>query len=314
MNASKLILIGSQSYLARSFVNWLSSDIDPNIADKLTLISRSNHAYNYIYKWLSHDSNLLDPLFTKKLNNSVLVHFSSALKPNTPLDVACSVAEKERIFNQRLANLCSSYGVRALIYISSGGALYGNTSSISDESHAPNPISAYGKAKLDAEGIFEEEAAHGGWTFQSLRLSNPFGPLQFGVLTHGLIPALIRSAYSGSSFQLYGDGRATKDYLYVDDFCAALHAAVERPIGGPYNVSFGLSYSILDLIREVEIASNRGINIMMCPALSGDVHDVHLSNQRFSELYSWRPSVSIREGIGNMWDHYAGQLTTRRSL
>lgn len=313
MTASKVILLGSQSYLARSFVEWLSS-INSNMTDKLTAISRSNSVYNYLYKWLSYESNLLDPVFTKEISNSTLVHFSSALKPNTPLENACYLAARERIFNQRLAILCSTYRVRALIYISSGGALYGNTSAMSDESHAPNPISAYGKAKLDAERIFENEAGQGGWTFQSLRLSNPFGPLQLGVLTHGLIPALIRSAYSGLSFPLYGDGLATKDYLYVDDFCAALHAAVERPIGGPYNVSFGRSYSIRDLIREVEIAANRGINIRMRPALDGDVHDVHLSHERFAKLYGWCPSVSIREGISNMWDYYASQLTTRRSL
>lgn len=313
MVSSNIVLVGSQSYLARSFVNWLSKR-ENDIIENIIPISRSNNSYAYLYRWLNGESELLDNEFTRRLAGARLVHFSSALKPNTPVNVAPVIAEQEMLFNRRLATMCSKYGVSALVYISSGGALYGNTSATCDESHALNPLSAYGRAKADAEGTFRSEAEQGGWIFQSLRLSNPFGPLQLEVMTHGLIPALIRSCYSGTTFQLYGDGRATKDYIHVDDFCAALYSTIERPMAGAYNVSFGQSYSINDLIREVEIASNRCISVMMYPSLKGDVHDVHLSNKRFSALYGWSPSVSLNEGIKSMWDFHAAEFTPRLSL
>jgi UDP-glucose 4-epimerase len=186
-----------------------------------------------------------------------------------------------------------------LIFISSGGAVYGEPKQIPiSENHFTNPISHYGVGKLSIEKFLYVYGREVGLDYLILRLSNPYGPHQETKRGQGLIPKIIRSALSDKPLEVWGDGSSIRDFIYVEDavdaICRALSYQGERRI---LNIGSGQGHSIIDLISEVESQLNLRIAVEFSPSRSLDVPinvlDVSVA---LSEL-EWSAKTGLREGL-----------------
>jgi UDP-glucose 4-epimerase len=187
------------------------------------------------------------------------------------------------------------------IFFSSGGAVYGTgTGKPARETDACRPIGWYARAKLAAESIIQAFGEQHGLTYTILRVTNPYG---FSVPSHraqGIIPHAFECARTGQPLSLWGDGSACKDFIHYTDFNRALQAVIDRRLTGIYNLAYGSSTTIGEIIALVEKASGRKIQIEAGPARPWDVQSSLIDNHKLREIASWAPAISIEQGIQTM--------------
>lgn len=185
-----------------------------------------------------------------------------------------------------------------LVFFSSGGTVYGNAPQRPSREDDPCfPIGRYGRDKLAAESLINDVITSTGLPATILRISNPYGyPLPSG-RAQGIIAHAVRAAVEGRTLPLWGDGSARKDFLYYTDFLSALEEVIGRRLLGTFNLAAGESHSIAQVIAMVEHHTNTKMHIQYQPALSWDVQDSRLANDRLRQATAWTPQVSIHEGI-----------------
>lgn len=211
--------------------------------------------------------------------------------------------------NEQLLNYLGAHSsVRRILYVSTGGALYGPTDAeLADESHACRPVSNYGKGKLLLEALYFEQCASLGIELQIIRPSNVYGPLQSADKPQGVIAHILQAIRQDTPFTLWGDGATKKDYLYAADFARAISLMLNNP--NPqhsiYNLSSGQTYSIRELIATIENISGKRVQIRNAEAPSFDVRKVALDHSRFSRDFGWQPEYSLEEGLKAILQNFA---------
>lgn len=246
----------------------------------------------------------LENLFVNNLvdDTDTILHLAWSTVPlSSERHVGLEWEQDLPLLSKVLKTLCASPNRERLhfVFFSSGGTVYGNARAghPSRESDPCAPIGWYGHAKLAAERLIEEYGQRHGLAYTILRISNPYG---FAVPTHkpqGIVPFLLSSARTGAPFSVWGDGTARKDFIYHSDFTAALEQIIRARPTGIFNVSCGESHPVNEVIACVEEAVGKKIKIQHVPANSWDVHDSVLDNAKLRAAISWRPVVSLTEGI-----------------
>ncbi len=190
-------------------------------------------------------------------------------------------------------------GAARFVNVSTGGAIYGEGRTLpAGEDHPVTPEAPYGQSKFAAEGFCElYERIHGLPTV-SLRLANVYGPRQDPLGEAGVIAIFCGRLRAGERPTVFGDGRQTRDYLYVGDAVAAMLAAASSDAGGAYNVGLGREVSVLDLVAALRaLTPGDGFEPEHEPARPGEVMHIALDSARAREALGWKPEVELDEGL-----------------
>ena len=189
--------------------------------------------------------------------------------------------------------------VKRIIFVSSGGTVYGLTPHVPTPETAPSdPISAYGISKLAIEKYMHLFEHHYGLSYRVLRVANPFGPFQLPGKNQGVIATLISSALHNKGFEIWGDGSAIRDYIYVEDVIdALLLAATDESEERIFNIGSGQGRDLNQIIAEIE--ENLGIKLIVERSRSRlvDLPVSILAIERASEILGWRPQTTFNVGI-----------------
>jgi UDP-glucose 4-epimerase len=191
-------------------------------------------------------------------------------------------------------------GVRRVVFISSGGAVYGPRETMPITEDAPaRPVSSYGLTKLVTEQYVHMLSVAHGMEYAVLRVANAFGPGQRFQRGQGLIPAILARVAAGLPVEIHGDGRMTRDYVYIEDVVDAIFAAasVERPLRDVINVGSGVGRSVLDVVATIESVLGRPIPRAFVAGSPTDVSHNVLAIERARALLGWEPSTTFSEGI-----------------
>ena len=191
-----------------------------------------------------------------------------------------------------------------LVYLSSGGTIYGDLARGATESTALKPRSYYGAGKAAAEALIHACTATTDWKATSLRPTNLYGPGQHVTKGFAIIPTLFDRALDGAAFHIWGDGSIVRDYCYVDDLAAAVVATLRTSTPASfstYNVASGHVASILDLVAACEHASSRSIAIEFKIARGVDIAHVSPSNAAIIAGLGWTPEIDLAEGLRRTW-------------
>jgi UDP-glucose 4-epimerase len=184
------------------------------------------------------------------------------------------------------------------IFFSSGGTVYGNAPGRpSNENDPVAPRGWHGSGKVAAEHLINQFAAMTGLRSTILRLSNPFGFPSVEHRPQGAIPLIIRAAYSGEPFKVWGDGNARKDFIYYTDMTAAVEAIIEQGLTGTFNISAGKSFSIRAVAAEIERLTERQVNLTCSPEYAWDVTISLIDNTLLRSKAGWTPVVPLDEGL-----------------
>jgi UDP-glucose 4-epimerase len=188
-----------------------------------------------------------------------------------------------------------------LIYLSSGGTLYGNPDTLPVAESAPmRPLSFHGAGKAAAE-LFFDVARQQGCAVSILRPANAYGPGQPLKHGFGLVRTVLENLYRDTPIEIWGDGEAIRDFIFVDDVAAACSRLIDLPTDREtYNVGSGTGYSLNELIALAGEASGRSPRVVYRPGRTGDVRRVVLAIDKLRAL-GWAPTVSLKEGLRRTW-------------
>ena len=197
---------------------------------------------------------------------------------------------------RRLFEACRRQGVPKVVFISSGGTVYGRQRSLPIPEMATGaPTNAYGQEKQLIERWILENAD--GIDYRIVRLANPYGPRIGRSKGAGVIEMFLGKALAGKPIQLLGDGSAIKDYLYVDDAVEAM-LAIERYGGAQrvFNLGSGVGSSLIDLIGAIEHVIGHPLDIERLEGRSYDVSYV-LDMSRYECEIGPLAMRSLQEGV-----------------
>lgn len=198
--------------------------------------------------------------------------------------------------------LCGSLeqGVRRVVF-SSSASVYGNPDIVpTDEEQALQPQSPYASQKAIGEYYCRNFAELYGLETAILRYFNVYGPRQSPMSGYAAaIPAFVQAAATGGTPVVYGDGRQTRDFVYVGDVVDANLLAATAPgvVGRACNIAGGTGISILDLLAEIESVAGVPLNPRLEPARAGEVRHSVASIERARSLLGYRPRTPLRTGL-----------------
>jgi UDP-glucose 4-epimerase len=182
--------------------------------------------------------------------------------------------------------------VSRFLLASTGGAIYGDARVVpTPESEPARPLSPYALSKAAAERYVEYYALRHGLSAFALRLANVYGPRQDPRGEAGVIALFCAAAADGREVTVYGDGRQTRDFVYVGDVVEAFIAAGEHRACGFCNVGTGRETSVLDLAQALELRTRSA------PARLGEVRRSCLAPGLAAELLGWEPRTSLHAGL-----------------
>lgn len=191
-------------------------------------------------------------------------------------------------------------GVRRVV-LASSGAVYGEQlAQPVREDGVPNPTSPYAVSKLAAEYYLHTIGALWGIETVALRIFNAYGPGQQPRATHPpVVPAVVRQALSGGSIVVHGNGKQTRDFVYVDDIVAALISAASAPNVSrlTINIGSGVATSVNDLVATVGRVLSKDLTPLHVPADSGGVSRMSAELSRARERLGYIPRTSLEEGL-----------------
>lgn len=206
-------------------------------------------------------------------------------------------------------------GVERVVYVSSGGVVYGEPEEIPTGERAPKaPISPYGVGKLAGEHyMFFYRRIHG-LEGVALRYSNVYGPRQDPHGEAGVVALFSRRLLQGEDLRVFGDGEQTRDYVYVGDVAAANLLMSELPLSDPetiddvaYNVATGSETSVLKLADEIIGVSGRSAEKEFAPPRPGELERSCLDTGKLRST-GWSPRVGLAEGLRRTYQHIADNL------
>jgi UDP-glucose 4-epimerase len=200
-------------------------------------------------------------------------------------------------------------GVRRFVFVSSGGAVYGESDGAS-ETDPPHPASYYAVHKLAAEHY----VAMSGLAYAVARPANVYGPGQRSDLEGGVVAIFAQHLAEGASVTIYGDGEQTRDFVNVADVVSALVTMLDLPAGiagGVWNVGTGDSVSVNQLLDRMESVAGRRVERVHSEAREGEVRSSRLSIGFAERELGWRPQVSLDEGLRRVLAEASGDRARR---
>ena len=199
--------------------------------------------------------------------------------------------------------------VGRFVYVSTGGALYGEAGERPAPETAPiRPGSPYGQSKWAAEGYCRlYERLHGLSTI-TLRLANVYGPRQDPHGEAGVVAIFCERLRAGERPTVYGDGLQTRDYVYVDDVAEAVVAAGAAEERGAFNIGRGRESTVLDLVEALQsIEPEADFSPQHAPERPGEARHSCLDVGLAAERLGWRARTSLEDGLRATYESFGPQ-------
>lgn len=238
-------------------------------------------------------------------NADTVIQTISTSSPASSMNNICTDAHDNVLLNVQLIDRLVKLGIPKFIFLSSGGAVYGKDAAGKkiDETHATEPISAYGVAKLAVEKYLQLYGYHYGLNYLIIRPSNVYGLIKNLKKPQGVINHIIDSTLNQKKFRLWGSPVNRKDYLYTGDLAEALALAAVQQESFPsriYNIAYGETHSIGEIISIVEKLTGKKLDIEQVTAAGFDVTNIEVDGSRFRQDFNWRPVTDLENGIARI--------------
>jgi UDP-glucose 4-epimerase len=188
-----------------------------------------------------------------------------------------------------------------VVFASTGGAGYGEYPGLaipSPETAETRPLSHYGMSKMAGEGYCALYGRLYGSEWVTLRLGNVYGPRQDPHGEAGVVAIFCGRLLDGERPRVFGDGRQTRDYVYVGDVCDAFLAAAAGAAGEVVNIGCGREVSVLDLLDGLGYRDEPEF----APARAGELGRSALDPAKAGELWGWRPRTGLADGLALTFD------------
>lgn len=244
---------------------------------------------------------------------STVVHLASDTTPSVSALQPAFEVTSNLLPSLRLLEILQSYPHVSLVYISTGGAIYGDCfGAKATEGMHLSPLSYYGAGKAAFEKFIHAYSKQTGNKAVILRPSNLYGPGQPYRPGFGVIPTVFHHLQTSKKMEVWGDGETVRDYLYLDDFvnfCVQLldHGLVTKTNPSIYNIGSGVGTTLNELCLLMEEISGNRVIRQYKASRAVDVKKIVLDCSRVKKDYQWNAMTDLRSGLVNAWEWFCTQ-------
>lgn len=238
----------------------------------------------------------------------MVFHLVSTTVPQSANDDPAFDVATNLVASVQLFQTCARQGVGKVIFLSSGGTVYGRPSRVPvAESHPTRPEASYGMTKLAIENYLDLFHRLHGLDYAVVRASNPYGPRQNPDGKQGAIAVFLGSMLREKNIVVWGDGQVIRDYFAVEDLAEGIFQAAVRPTPSrTYNMGSGVGLSINELLDKLKATTGRASHISYQPARPVDVPAMVLDCSLAARELQWRARTPLEEGLQRMWQFVSG--------
>lgn len=243
------------------------------------------------------DNKSLNKIFEKEKPNKV-IHAAAQIKVEASIDNPVLDAQTNIMGGLNVLECCRKFKVKKIVYLCTGGALYGNPEYVPvDEKHPIRPVSPYGLSKYVLEQYFYQYHMHFKINFISLRFSNVYGPRDITESNH-VIPLFIHNLLNKNEPYITGDGSQGRDFIYVGDVVDAVELSMDaNPRDLFLNIGTEKVISINELFSELISILKMRIKPRYVEERRGDVKQIYLNVKKAKEQLGWKATTGLREGL-----------------
>jgi UDP-glucose 4-epimerase len=294
------LVFGGAGFIGSHLCDELvSTGYNVTIYDRLEAATENLHNIIGRYQMVTGDFCRENDFTTLLKDKDIVFHLVSTTTPRTSnVDMTGDISDN-LLSTLRLIDACRYTNVKKVIFLSSGGTVYGNSSHVPiDEEQPTNPLCSYGIHKLAIEKYLLLYHNLYGLNVTILRAANPYGTRQNPLGTQGVIPVFLSRALLGQQLEVWGDGTIVRDFLQVHDLVRALLLSITYSRDcRVFNVGSGCGISIKGLISMLESVLNRHLEVSYKVANKLDVASNVLDISRISAELGWIPQIELRQGL-----------------
>jgi len=250
-------------------------------------------------KWMTGDFSSPRDISEAVSGMDAVLHLVSTTLPKSSNDDAIYDVQSNVISTLQMLDVMVTQNVKKIIFISSGGTVYGNPVYLPiDEKHPTDPLVSYGVTKLTIEKYLQIYRKSRGIQPITLRVANPYGERQRIETAQGAVGVFIHRALKNMPIDIWGDGTVTRDYIHISDVAEAFSQALNYSGSETcFNISSGEGTNLNELIDMLDDTVGRPTKRNYLEGRSFDVPVSILSNELAKKELKWAPSVSMKEGI-----------------
>ncbi|MHA1482283.1 MAG: NAD-dependent epimerase/dehydratase family protein [Candidatus Heimdallarchaeaceae archaeon] len=230
----------------------------------------------------------------------IVFHFAAQIDVRKSIDNPMSDAEINILGSLNLLENCRKVDIKKFIFISSGGAVYGDTNIIpTSETQPENPESPYGIAKMTIEKYLSFYKKTFGINYTILRPANVYGPRQNSKGEGGVVAVFCDKMLRNEEVMINGDGEQTRDFVFVDDVVNAALLSMEQEKSDIYNIGMRIETNINEIFRKIKELTNSNCEEIHAPGKPGEQKRSCLDNSKAKKEINWEPEYNLEKGLRN---------------
>lgn len=301
----KIVVTGGAGFIASHIVDaYLKQGHEVHVIDDFS----TGRKLNLNPSAALHQSNVADAEAAKlilEIKPDVLNHHAAQMDVRHSVEDPLFDAGVNILGFVNLLEACKKAGTARIIFASSGGAIYGDEEPIpADEDHPKKPMSPYGVSKMTGELYLAYYYMAFGMRYIALRYANVYGPRQSTKGEAGVVAIFISQLLAEKRPTINGDGKQTRDYVFVGDVVRANVAALETSHIGGINIGTGRETDVVTLCRMLQQRAHSKVEGVHGPAKTGEQMRSCLEIALAGRVLDWRPEIRLEEGLTQTLAYY----------
>lgn len=294
----KVLITGGAGFIGSHLADKLiEKGHEVVVVDNLSTGSKQN--LNKLAKFYKADirDKKIENIFQKE-KPDVVFHFAAQINVRESVEDPKGDADVNIIGGLNILENCKKYGIKKIIFSSTGGAIYGDANVLpTPENYVEYPMSPYGIAKLATEKYLNYYNRVFGIPFIALRFANVYGPRQNSKGEAGVISIFCSKLFSGQQPIINGNGMQTRDFVYVLDVANAAILALRTEKIGVFNIGTRIETNINDVFALIKSESRVNCNVAYGPASKGEQQRSCLDYSKVKNELGWEPKYDLKNGI-----------------
>ena len=294
----KVLVTGGAGFIGSHVADRLLADgHDVVILDDLSTGNVQHLQSNARFYQMDLQSPWIDELFRIERPEAV-AHQAAQASVRRSVDDPVFDASVNVLGTAALLQASVRHGVRRFLFASTGGALYGDADvTPTPEDYPTLPVSPYGAAKLAAEVYLRTFNALHGLSYAALRYANVYGPRQNPHGEAGVVAIFARRLLSGEKARINGDGKQTRDFVYVGDVAEANARALNSDAVGSFNVGTGIETDINTIFQTLKRLTGSSEPEEHGPPLTGEQRRSVVDARKIEKTLGWQAKTSLDAGL-----------------
>lgn len=295
----KVCLIGGAGFLGTNLAIHLSQTDEVTVIDRDEKFFTTLKSLNLPIHYKTASFNIDSDFDSQVEGQDIVYHLASTVIPgNSNYDIGAEI-DANVVITCHLLDACVRQGIKKVVFISSGGAVYGKKGTCPiQEDMVTYPISSYGVQKLAIEKLLYLYRYQKDLDYRIIRLANPYGPYQRPNGKLGVVTTFVYKALTSGRLEVYGDGSVVRDFIYIEDAMRGILKIVngENDVR-VFNLGSGKGTSVNQVIEAIRRTICSDLAVEYIAGRTTDVPVNYLDISRYEDIYGKLDPLGLDDGI-----------------